>query len=99
RRIGTFLSAVTPRPVVALFFPMSPEFVAAYFGALYASKQALPLNLLLPPEELAWIIKDSGADLILAPAALAPKLTPLGFRVFTYPEALSSPAAALPRPV
>ena len=38
------LAKETERAVVALFFPMSPEFVEAYLGTLYANKQALPLN-------------------------------------------------------
>src|ERR1035437_4495112 len=71
RRIGRVLAGETAQPVVALFFPMSPEFVEAYLGTLYANKQALPLNLLLPPEELLYILKDSGADITLAPEALA----------------------------
>ena len=60
--------------MVALFFPMSADFVAAYFGVLYAGKQALPLNLLLPPEELKYILNDSGAGFIIAPPELARKV-------------------------
>ena len=45
RSVGGALAHAAPSPVVALFFPMSPEFAAAYFGVLYAGKRALPLNL------------------------------------------------------
>jgi long-chain acyl-CoA synthetase len=99
RRIGRVLSKATSQPVVALFFPMSPEFVEAYLGTLYANKQALPLNLLLPPEELVYILKDSGADIIVAPAELAPRLQPLGFKVVSFSDLTQDvPDSTLPRP-
>ncbi|HEY3324592.1 MAG TPA: AMP-binding protein [Planctomycetota bacterium] len=100
QRLAGALIQQTSRPVVALFFPMVPEFVIAYFGVLYAGKQALPLNLLLPPEELKYIIEDSGADFILAPPPFVAKLAPLGVRVGDYAELMkNAPAsAALPRP-
>src|SRR5687767_10107016 len=72
------LVKATSKPVVALFFPMCPEFVVAYFGTIYAGKAALPLNLLLPPEELKYILTDSGADIIVTPPMFVEKLAPLG---------------------
>ncbi len=96
RRIGRVLAKETSAPVVALFFPMSPEFVEAYLGTLYACKQALPLNLLLPPEELLFILKDSGADIIVAPDMLAPRLQPLGFRVVSFSSLLERDEAITP---
>ncbi|MEI6232989.1 MAG: AMP-binding protein [Planctomycetota bacterium] len=99
RHIGRVLFTETKAPVIALFFPMSPEFVEAYLGTLYSCKQALPLNLLLPPEELLFILKDSGADMIVAPDALAPRLEPLGFKVVTFSSLLARDAeVTLPRP-
>ncbi|HLX64144.1 MAG TPA: AMP-binding protein [Planctomycetota bacterium] len=96
RRIGRVLFKETAKPVVALFFPMSPEFVEAYLGTLYACKQALPLNLLLPPEELAYILKDSGADVIVAPADFVPKLQPLGMRVLSFADVVKGDGAENP---
>ncbi|MGD0092616.1 MAG: AMP-binding protein [Planctomycetota bacterium] len=81
RRMGRALRKESSGPVVALYFPMSAEFVMSYLAVLYAGKQALPLNLLLPPEELKWIVNDAGADAIVAPPALSAKLAPLGTRV------------------
>ena len=102
KRLGAVLSKESKTPVVAMFFPMSPEFIAAYFGVLYAGKQALPLNLLLPPDELKWILNDSGADLIVAPPELAPKLAPLGVRVLDYAQLCkqtdSAPPSSLAHP-
>ncbi|HYF51300.1 MAG TPA: AMP-binding protein [Planctomycetota bacterium] len=89
----------TKAPVVALFFPMCPEFVVAYFGVLYAGKQALPLNLLLPPEELKYILTDSGADTIIAPPDFVPKLQALGAKAVSFADLMKPGAAApLPRP-
>ena len=97
--LGRALLKETARPVVALFFPTSPEFAAAYLGVLYAGKQALPLNLLLPPAELKYIVDDSGTGLIVAPPELAPKLSPLGVKVANFAELCAkSSNAALPRP-
>ena len=99
RRIGRVLAKETAAQVVALFFPMSPEFVEAYLGTLYAGKQALPLNLLLQPEELLYILKDSGAEIIVAPDMFAPKLQPLGFRVVSFSSLLTrDESATAPRP-
>ena len=96
RKIGRVLADETTQPVVALFFPMSPEFVEAYLGTLYANKQALPLNLLLPSEELIYILKDSGADIIVAPDALAPRLQPLGFKIVNFSSLLEREGKATP---
>jgi long-chain acyl-CoA synthetase len=76
KRLGASIAAACSGNVVALFFPMVPEFVVAYFGALYANKCVVPLNLLLPPDQLNYIVKDSGAVGIIAPpaAALPPEL-------------------------
>src|SRR5471030_3318001 len=59
KRAGAAIAAANKGDVVALFFPMLPEFVIAYLGALYANKCVLPLNLLLPPEEMKWILADA----------------------------------------
>jgi long-chain acyl-CoA synthetase len=93
------LKQTAGQEVVALFFTMSAEFVAAYLATLFAGKRALPLNLLLPPEELLYILKDSGAGSIIAPPELAPKIAPLGAKVFNWAEICQPQAdGALPRP-
>src|SRR5258707_2728137 len=65
KRVASALVKENFGKVVALFFPTSPEFVIAYLGALYAGKQALPMNLLLPPEELKYILTDSNSERII----------------------------------
>ena len=76
KRLGASIAAACSGNVVALFFPMVPEFVVAYFGALYSNKCVVPLNLLLPPDQLNYIVKDSGAAGVVAPpaSALPPEL-------------------------
>ncbi|MFH0940043.1 MAG: AMP-binding protein [Planctomycetota bacterium] len=97
--LGRVLLKETARPVVALFFPTSPEFALAYLGVLYAGKQALPLNLLLPPAELKYIVDDSGTDLIIAPPELAPRLASLGVKVANFAELCAKDSNdAPPRP-
>ena len=99
QRMAGALAEATTGDSVALFFPMSPEFITAYFATLYAHKNALPLNLLLPPEELKWILKDSGADVVIAPTQLLPKVADFGVRVLDYSDLLlHSAIRELPRP-
>ena len=89
KRVAASIAALNCGGTVALFFPMMPEFVIAYLGALYAKKCVLPLNLLLPPEEMKAILNDSGAGCIIAPAQLAPKVQPLGLPVCSYTDLLN----------
>ncbi len=55
----------TRRPNVGIFGPSSPGFVMTWYGIVWAGRAAVPLNLLLHPEELCRIIKDAGLDLII----------------------------------
>ena len=101
KRAGAAIAASNKGDVVALFFPMVPEFVVAYLGALYAGKCVLPLNLLLPPEEMKWILDDSKAGSIIAPPAFVEKLAPLGLPVLNYADLFKTepqPAGSIPRP-
>src|SRR5947207_2981306 len=94
KRVAASIVALNHGETVALFFPMMPEFVIAFLGAVYAKKCVLPLNLLLPPDQLKMVLDDSGAGCIIAPAELAPKLQPLGLPVISYTDLLND--AALP---
>ncbi|MFH1117394.1 MAG: long-chain fatty acid--CoA ligase [Pseudomonadota bacterium] len=42
-----------------------PEFVYAYFGVLKAGGQVVPINVMLKPNELAWLGRDSGLIFIV----------------------------------
>jgi long-chain acyl-CoA synthetase len=98
KQAGAAIAAANKGDVVALFFPMMPEFVIAYLGALYAGKCVLPLNLLLPPDEMKWILNDSKAGGIIAPPELAAKVAPLGLPVISYADLFKTETtAAAPR--
>ncbi|MDD3726029.1 MAG: long-chain fatty acid--CoA ligase [Candidatus Ratteibacteria bacterium] len=46
---------------ICLYCINSPYFIAAYFGIVKAGATVVPINLLLNPEEIHFIISDSGA--------------------------------------
>jgi len=95
--LGAACTKLTQKPVIAFFLPMILPFPGAFFGALYAGKAALPLNMLLPGEDLAYILKDSGADCIVTIDLFKDKLAPLGAKVITL-EQIKSMAAQGPLP-
>jgi len=66
-RVAAGLSerGVEPGDRVALYCPNSDAFAIAYFGILKTGATVLPLNLLLNPKEIAYILKDAGAKAIL----------------------------------
>lgn len=56
---------------VGLYCPNSPEFVAVYLGILRAGATVVPINLLLNPREVAFILEDAGARLLFYQGGLA----------------------------
>ncbi len=56
---------------VGLYCPNCPEFVAVYLGVLRAGATVVPINLLLNPREVAFILEDAGARLLFYEAGLA----------------------------
>lgn len=95
--LGAAFSQLTQKPVVALFLPMIPPFAGALFGCGYAGKAALPLNMLLPGEDLAYILNDSGADTIITIDLFKEKLKPLPAKIVTLEE-IKARAAQGPAP-
>lgn len=51
--------------VVSLLLPNSAEYVIAYFACWKIGAIAGPVNSLLKPEEIAWVVRNSEAKLIL----------------------------------
>lgn len=49
----------------------------AYYAIPQIGATLLPLNIRLSPAEIAWIIKDSGAEVVLMDRELAPLLDPV----------------------
>ncbi len=55
---------------IALLLPNSPDFLLALYGAKRAGLMVTPLSIHLRPHEVAHVLRDSGARLIVADAAL-----------------------------
>lgn len=59
---------------VAFLLGNSWRFAASFFGCAKAGVVALPVNLMLAPEDIAWILADSRARTVVADAAFLPLL-------------------------
>jgi long-chain acyl-CoA synthetase len=51
-----------------------PEFLFAYFGAAASGNVAVPINYLLQPEEIAYILNNSQASCLVTSADMLPKI-------------------------
>jgi amino acid adenylation domain-containing protein len=92
---------VGPEVVVAVLFPRSIALVVAELAILKAGGAYLPLDPGYPPDRLAFLLNDSKAPLILAPACTADTLPEGDWQVIGLdPEGRSalpdSPDLALP---
>ena len=56
---------VQPGDAVALMVPNVVDFPRAYYGALAAGAVVVPVHLLLTADEAAYVLRDSGATLLL----------------------------------
>lgn len=65
---------VRPGDRVALLAGNVPEFVSVFYGALRAGAVACPLNVMLTPEELGYILADAGAKVAVSEMAYLPAL-------------------------
>jgi len=50
---------------IGLYCPNSDAFVLAYFGILKAGATVVPINLLLNPKEIAYILNNAGAKALI----------------------------------
>ncbi len=75
-RLGRYLRSlgVAPEVVVALCAERSPEMVVAVLGILKAGGAYLPLDPSSPAERLAFMIRDSGAQVLVTYAEAAARL-------------------------
>ncbi|MGN9906763.1 amino acid adenylation domain-containing protein [Phytohabitans sp. LJ34] len=62
---------VRPESVVGIDIPRTADMVAAILATLRLGAAYLPLDPVHPPERLAYMVEDSGAQLVLTPADLA----------------------------
>jgi len=85
---------------VAFFVPPGFAHVAVQWGIWRAGGIAVPLALSHPPAELAYVVRDSAAGLVVADESAARVLAPIaeeaGARFLTAREALAARAAPLP---
>lgn len=65
---GLLAQGVAPGDRVALFMGNAPEYLTALYGIWYAGAVAVPINAKLHGAEAAWIIGNSGAQVVLADA-------------------------------
>jgi long-chain acyl-CoA synthetase len=59
-------SGVAPGDRVTLYGPNAWEWTAAYYGTAKTGAVLNPVNVMLTPEEVAYIIKDAGARTVVA---------------------------------
>ncbi|NUP51401.1 MAG: long-chain fatty acid--CoA ligase [Catenulispora sp.] len=66
---------VRPGDPVALMCPNTTEFPRAYYAILAAGGVVVPVHLLLTADEVATVLRDSGARLLIAHTGCAPAAT------------------------
>lgn len=59
---------------VAIYLPNCPQFAIAFYGTLKAGAVVAPVNPIYTPRELEFILRDSGAETIVALSQFYPKL-------------------------
>jgi long-chain acyl-CoA synthetase len=59
---------------IALLLPNCPEFVMTYFAAAASGNVAVPINTILQPPEIAYILNNSQASCLVTCTALLPKV-------------------------
>ncbi len=85
---------------VAFLAPPGFEYVATQWGIWRAGGVAVPLCVLHPRPELAYVIRDSGASIVVAHRNFVEKLRPIaeetGARLFLTADTLATRPAGLP---
>ena len=79
---------------VALLAPNAPEFAEAYLGIVRAGAVVVPVNLMLNPKEMAWILNDAGVRALVYHPALAEAVAAFRGAVESLESALSLGEAA-----
>src|SRR5687768_11818373 len=62
---GLLGRGLRPGDAVALQLPNVPLFVVAYFGILKAGCVVVPMNVLFKASEAAYVLRDSGARMLV----------------------------------
>ena len=61
---------VKPGERVAIWLKNCPEFVSVLFGILQSGAVVVPINNFLKPDEVAYILKDCGAKILISDAGM-----------------------------
>jgi long-chain acyl-CoA synthetase len=89
-RLASALQAkgIQPGDRVAMMFMNQKEYLVGFFGVLYAGAVVVPINIQLPPEDILYVILNSGSRLILTTQAFAPHFEgkPIPILVANQPE-------------
>src|SRR5690606_27225540 len=94
---------IGPGSRVAMSVPNVPDFARVYYAALSLGAVVIPVHLLLKSEEIAFVLRDAGADLFVVAAPLLQETLPaaaeVGVPVITVllPADTPPPAGDLPR--
>jgi long-chain acyl-CoA synthetase len=62
---------VNPGDRVALWLKNCPEFIPALFGILQAGAVVVPINNFLKPDEVTYILRDAGIEVLITDAELS----------------------------
>lgn len=73
RYAGRLLSGDTGRNI-GILLPNGKEFVIAFYGTLMSGKTPVPLNYLLSPAQLLYVIRDAGIDTVFTNNLFLPML-------------------------
>jgi long-chain acyl-CoA synthetase len=65
RRLGGLIRRRARSDTVAIILPTCKEFFAVYLGVLFAGKIPVPVNFLLKPEEVRFILEDCRTDTLV----------------------------------
>lgn len=73
RRLASVLHAkgIQPGDRVALMFMNQKEYLVSLFAILHAGAVAVPINITLPPEDILYVILNSGTRFMLTTEAFA----------------------------
>ncbi|UWQ08815.1 class I adenylate-forming enzyme family protein [Aliiroseovarius crassostreae] len=71
---GLQARGIAPGDRVALFMKNCPEYLLGFYGAWAAGAGVVPINAKLHPKEVAYILNNSGASLVLVTPELGAEL-------------------------
>ena len=67
---------IGPGDRVAMLVPNVPDFARVYYAALSLGAVVVPIHLLFKAEEIEFVLRDSGADVLVAAAPLLAEAVP-----------------------